>query len=152
MKIHFHLSWADASHAKNLLKSFKSRPAAEIFADYLSRISAFVPSSVSGRMDPLAKKPGDLVWICHRGKASRALSSEDLAGLLERGTPGSRELHSIVGPPDGFSPAEIDGYKPDLLWSFGPLTLPHELAALIAAEQIYRAWTILRHLPYHSGH
>ena len=42
--------------------------------------------------------------------------------------------------------------RPDLLWSLGPMTLPHELAAIIAAEQIYRAFTILHHLPYHAGH
>ena len=32
------------------------------------------------------------------------------------------------------------------------MTLPHELAAVVATEQIYRALTILHHKPYHSGH
>jgi 23S rRNA (pseudouridine1915-N3)-methyltransferase len=32
------------------------------------------------------------------------------------------------------------------------MTLPHELAAVVAAEQIYRAFTILHRQPYHSGH
>ena len=36
--------------------------------------------------------------------------------------------------------------------SFGRITLPHELARAVAAEQIYRALTILAGHPYHSGH
>jgi 23S rRNA (pseudouridine1915-N3)-methyltransferase len=39
-----------------------------------------------------------------------------------------------------------------LLLSFGAITLPHELARAVLAEQIYRALTILAGHPYHSGH
>lgn len=81
------------------------------------------------------------------------LSSEDLAAALGREKDaGTRVLEVLVGPPDGFTPADVARLKPTLRWSFGPLTLPHELAALIAAEQLYRAHSILSRSPYHLGH
>ena len=79
------------------------------------------------------------------------MSSEELAGLLrqqmERGT---QELVMAVGPADGWSGA-VRG-RAQLTLSLGKITLPHELARVVLAEQIYRAFTILNHHPYHGGH
>jgi 23S rRNA (pseudouridine1915-N3)-methyltransferase len=36
--------------------------------------------------------------------------------------------------------------------SLGPATMAHELARVVAAEQIYRAWAIVEGHPYHRGH
>ena len=55
-----------------------------------------------------------------------------------------------IGPPDGWSTAAHSSAK--LLLSLGAMTLPHELALVILAEQTYRALTILAGFPYHSGH
>ena len=38
------------------------------------------------------------------------------------------------------------------LISFGKMTLAHELARVVLLEQVYRAFTILKGHPYHSGH
>jgi 23S rRNA (pseudouridine1915-N3)-methyltransferase len=55
-----------------------------------------------------------------------------------------------VGPADGWSRAALG--RADRTVAFGRITLPHELAAVIAAEQIYRALTIRARHPYHSEH
>ena len=89
----------------------------------------------------------------------RQLSSTELAAWLgARRDQGAQHLVFAIGPPDGWSqPARetVSGQpslQPGLLLSFGPITLPHELARLVLAEQLYRACTILAGHPYHSGH
>jgi 23S rRNA (pseudouridine1915-N3)-methyltransferase len=77
----------------------------------------------------------------------RALSSPELAALIEKAqNTAVRELLFLVVGADGFSDASRR--KADVLLSLSRLTLPHELARVILAEQIYRAFAILRHHPY----
>lgn len=54
----------------------------------------------------------------------------------------------VLGGPLGLDPGFKDGAH--ACWSLSPLTLSHELARVVAAEQIYRAVTILRGVPYHK--
>ena len=63
---------------------------------------------------------------------------------------GAQSLIFAIGPPDGWSPAAIAVASRRI--ALGRITLPHELAAVVAAEQIYRALTIRAGHPYHSGH
>lgn len=63
---------------------------------------------------------------------------------------GIRSLLLAVGPANGWSVEARSAA--DLRLSLGPMTLPHELAWLVLAEQVYRASTILRGHPYHLGH
>ncbi|MFZ0708587.1 MAG: 23S rRNA (pseudouridine(1915)-N(3))-methyltransferase RlmH [Terrimicrobiaceae bacterium] len=53
----------------------------------------------------------------------------------------------VVGGANGLS--ERVRESADLLWSLSPLTLQHEMALVVALEQIYRAHTILTGIPYH---
>jgi 23S rRNA (pseudouridine1915-N3)-methyltransferase len=89
-----------------------------------------------------------LVALDSRG---RQMSSEELAGFLqqhqERGT---QDLVLAVGPANGWSAAAAG--RAQITLSLGKITLPHELARLVLAEQIYRALTILHGHPYHTGH
>jgi 23S rRNA (pseudouridine1915-N3)-methyltransferase len=55
-----------------------------------------------------------------------------------------------VGGADGFSDAARDGAQHTI--SLGKMTLAHELARVVLLEQVYRAFTILKGHPYHSGH
>jgi len=53
----------------------------------------------------------------------------------------------VIGGANGLS--ERVREAADLLWSLSTLTLQHEMALVIALEQIYRAHTILTGIPYH---
>jgi 23S rRNA (pseudouridine1915-N3)-methyltransferase len=79
------------------------------------------------------------------------LTSEDIATTLGRAfDAGTQLLVFAIGPADGWSKAGLA--RADKTLSFGRITLPHELAAVVAAEQIYRALTIRAGHPYHGGH
>jgi 23S rRNA (pseudouridine1915-N3)-methyltransferase len=79
------------------------------------------------------------------------LSSPEIATMLKSiQETGIQELTVAIGPPDGWSSSARS--RADRLIAFGKITLPHELALVIAAEQIYRALTIQAGHPYHSGH
>jgi 23S rRNA (pseudouridine1915-N3)-methyltransferase len=68
-----------------------------------------------------------------------------LAGWQQRGRP----IVLVVGGSYGLPGSLLA--EADERWSLGPGTLPHELARVVALEQLYRAFTILRGEPYHKG-
>jgi 23S rRNA (pseudouridine1915-N3)-methyltransferase len=81
----------------------------------------------------------------------KQLSSVEIAGLVGGfQDAGTQLLVLAIGPADGWSPAALA--RSDRTIAFGRITLPHELAAIVAAEQIYRALTIRAGHPYHGGH
>jgi len=84
----------------------------------------------------------------------REMSSESLAEWLgKRRDEGLQHLVFAVGPADGWSEEALaEGKRRGGLLSLGPMTLAHQLARLVVAEQLYRACTILTGHPYHTGH
>ncbi|MCB9799265.1 MAG: 23S rRNA (pseudouridine(1915)-N(3))-methyltransferase RlmH [Candidatus Omnitrophica bacterium] len=149
MKIIFHLQWMKPGTSAS--RGFKSAHMYALMDDYVKRLAHFGGAEIRGQYS--TKEKGGLLWVCDFHKPSRELSSEDLAGQIEKlQDSGQRELHILIGESDGFKPGEIQALKPAFRWSFGPLTLPHELAAVVASEQIYRAFTMMKGLPYHTGH
>ena len=87
-----------------------------------------------------------VIALDERGKQ---WSTEELAGQLEQWM---REEHGVcffIGGPDGLSqPCRQQAQN---VWSLGRLTLPHPMVRAILAEQIYRAWSITQHHPYHRA-
>jgi 23S rRNA (pseudouridine1915-N3)-methyltransferase len=74
-------------------------------------------------------------------------SSTELAGEIERWqTGGPKEVAFITGGPMGTSP-EV-ARRAQLSWSLSRLTLTHEMARVVLLEQLYRAYTIIKGLPY----
>lgn len=94
------------------------------------------------------RAPVHLILLDSRG---RQLSSEEIAQTIgQLRDSGTQRLVFAIGPADGWS--DVARRRAQLLLSFGRITLPHQLARVVLAEQIYRAFTILSGHPYHSGH
>lgn len=95
----------------------------------------------------LLAKIGDarVVVLDERG---RSLSSEAFAALLRRHRDaGTQSMSFVIGGPDGHAAALRDHANEVI--SFGALTMPHGLARVVLAEQLYRAATIISGHPYH---
>jgi len=75
-------------------------------------------------------------------KNSRELSME-----LQTWIDNNQHVSIIIGGPDGLSSSIKN--KVNKIWSLSKMTLPHSLVRIIIIEQIYRAWSIINHHPYH---
>lgn len=78
--------------------------------------------------------------------AGKLMDSAAFSALVGKAELEARDVVFLIGGHDGLPPE----WKPraDLLLSLGPMTMPHELARAVLAEQIYRALTMLRGHPY----
>ena len=129
-------------------------------AEYLKRLSAYSPTTVREIPDStldreeapllaaLDKLPADahVVLLDIRGKQA---SSEQLATKLESlAIQGVSHVAFVIGGSDGVS--EAVRARCDERLSFGPITLPHNLARVVLLEQVYRAHKIIRGEPYHK--
>jgi 23S rRNA (pseudouridine1915-N3)-methyltransferase len=129
----------------------------ELTAEYVKRASRYAQvdageySSEAAMLKSLERPGRTSPVLVALDSGGKQFSSEELAGFvqqhLERGT---QELLFAVGPADGWNAAALT--RAQLTLSLGKMTLPHELARLVLAEQIYRAFAILNHHPYHGGH
>lgn len=92
--------------------------------------------------------PGaDLIALTRAGKG---MSSEGLASYLgDLATYGRAGAAFLVGGAFGLGRPVLERARYRL--SLSPMTLTHEMARLLLAEQLYRAGTILRSEPYHKG-
>ncbi len=133
-------------------------PVEQHIASYLAQCGRALPAASrtfrteAHLLEFAAKKAVDgaaSFWIADPG--GDALTTNEFAarirGLRDNGT---RHLILAIGPADGWS-AQARGAA-GLRFSLSAMTLPHELAALLLAEQIYRVSTILQGHPYHLGH
>ncbi len=126
--------------------------------EYLRRISRYAPVEGVSLRDEAAllalytggsgAKSATLALLDSRGKE---FSSEGFAKFLGD-YQGRNPLPLVfaVGGADGFSDAARSSAQHVI--SLGKMTMAHELARVVLLEQIYRAFTILKGHPYHSGH
>ncbi|HZZ17307.1 MAG TPA: 23S rRNA (pseudouridine(1915)-N(3))-methyltransferase RlmH, partial [Candidatus Sulfotelmatobacter sp.] len=142
-------------------------PAIQSLTDeYLKRISQYAHVDGQALRDEAA-----LLLMFGRGSAGKAnktassaksalalmdshgkkFSSEEFARFLgQYQDRNPLPLVFAVGPANGFTEAAHSVAQHTI--SLSTMTLPHELARVVLLEQIYRAFTILKGHPYHSGH
>jgi 23S rRNA (pseudouridine1915-N3)-methyltransferase len=82
-------------------------------------------------------------------RAGEPWSSRDIAAHIERWQMSGRPVAVLLGGSTGLDADLVRAA--DHRWSLGPLTLPHELARVVIAEQLYRGFSILKGEPYHKG-
>ncbi len=133
----------------------KERPLRETLDDYVARIRRYVPFDELELKDRSAEEfHADAVRRIPKGAyvvalepGGLALTSEGFAKWIERlGSQGKGTIAFLIGAADGLPRALVAAA--DARLSLSTMTLPHRLARLVLAEQIYRAMTILRGEPY----
>ncbi|MCZ6802528.1 MAG: 23S rRNA (pseudouridine(1915)-N(3))-methyltransferase RlmH [Proteobacteria bacterium] len=85
-----------------------------------------------------------LITLDEKGKK---FSSIDLSKKMQDWLPQGQDIAIIIGGADGIDP--IIKQQADETWSLSSLTMPHALVRVFIAEQLYRAWSILKGHPYH---
>lgn len=139
----------------------KESAIASLTDEYLKRIARYAPAEGIPLRDEAA-----LLEMCGRSAASKGGTKSTLVLMDSRGKEFSSEqfakflgdyqdrnplpLVFAVGGADGFSDASRAAAQQTI--SLGKMTLAHELARVVLLEQLYRAFTILKGHPYHSGH
>lgn len=108
-------------------------PAEQVRAREAERLAASLPA-------------GAHVVTCELGGV--AMTSEVFAQWVQARREEAKDLAFIIGGAHGLGGAVMKMTRTRL--SLAPWTLPHELARLVLAEQLYRAGTIVRGEPYHK--
>ena len=98
------------------------------------------------RMRAALPRHGPRVALDERG---RDLTSMELAGMLEQWRADGDDVAFLIGGADGLDA----GLKAEasMRMRLSSLTLPHALARVVLAEQLYRAWSITQKHPYHRA-
>ena len=117
-------------------------------AEYIRRADRYAPSAMSEirpeKTDLWAKHPTARKILLD--PAGKSMDSAGFAEMVANAEMRGHDLVFAIGGHDGLPAAWRD--RADLLLSLSAMTMPHELARAVIAEQIYRAFTMLRGHPY----
>ena len=129
----------------------------QLCTDYISRIEHFLPVSIAEVKEPRGGIDAEAEKILSALDASDRIvvldpngkpwTSPQLAKFVQKHmNSDSRRLTFVIGGHEGLS--EKVKKQAEIQWSLSPLTFTHELTRVIILEQLYRALTIIRNLPY----
>ena len=119
-----------------------------IAAEFVKRTTRYAPCEMKeirpDRFDPWQKHAAaEKILLDPRGES---LTSEAFAAIFSKSEMTGRDLVFVIGGHDGLPPEWRT--RPARLICLSAMTFPHELARAMVAEQIYRAFTIMRGHPY----
>ena len=137
----------------------------KVISDYETRAAKYWPLEVfevkeekgsAGDSSTVTKREGARLMqkLPQRGRtvachlSGRRKTSEEFAAFLQTSRENARDTAFLIGGAFGLSQDLLDGA--DMILNLAPWTLPHDLARLVLAEQIYRAGTMVRGEPYHK--
>jgi 23S rRNA (pseudouridine1915-N3)-methyltransferase len=142
----------------------KSAPIKQLIQEYFDRIGKFATvemtelrdrDDVGGDAQRIIDKEGQdilsrtasssfLIALDERG---REVDSRGLAELIEKHRlTGTKQITFVIGGYCGLSDAIRE--RADFVLALSKMTLTHELARVVLMEQVYRAFAIIRGLPY----
>ncbi len=140
--------WVDdafAEYAKRLPRNFafeltevrpeprtSGKTVPQLLAAEAARIEAAIPA-------------GALRVVCD--EHGKDLTTMQLSEKLRQWQDSASDIALVIGGPDGLAPSIKDSAR--LTIRLSSMTLPHGLARVLLAEQVYRAWSILQNHPYH---
>ncbi|MBQ8279368.1 MAG: 23S rRNA (pseudouridine(1915)-N(3))-methyltransferase RlmH [Roseburia sp.] len=88
-------------------------------------------------------------YVCALAIDGKQLDSVELSEKIEGlGTSGTSHIIFMIGGSLGMSEALLK--RADMKLSFSKMTFPHQLMRVILLEQVYRAYRIMNHEPYHK--
>ena len=126
--------------------------AREGFEEYIKRLNVYHKIQVVHLKDGSDDKKiidviGNLFCVVLDEKGKEFTSKELSIFLEQKAVQSVGEICFVIGGPDGHG--EEIKKRADYLWSFGKMTLPHDLAMVVLVEALYRASTISAGHPYH---
>ena len=135
----------------------------KLTAQYVDRTAHYLPIAVtevreSNASEPDARKreegaallgaaPRDAILVAMDERGEAWTSAQLAAWVEERMIRGTRYVAFTIGGPEGLD--EEVRSAADTVLSLSSMTLPHDMARTLLAEQLYRAMTIIRGEPYH---
>ncbi len=144
--MHFRFIWIGKTKDKNWRT---------LQEEYLQRLSYFVKFETVEIKDSNKEDEGKRIlekvnqsnFVCLLDVKGRSISSHDLAGkIVNWQNRGLKEIAFVIGGAEGVASEVVE--KADFSLSLSLLTFTHEMARVILAEQLYRAFTIIKGFPY----
>ncbi len=133
-------------YAKRLPKTIRLE-LVEIAPEKRTNVSAEVGRKVEADRLLAQVRRGD--YVIALDETGTGFTTVEFSDKLQRWREAGQSLSFVIGGADGLHASVVD--RANFCLSLSQFTLPHALARVLLAEQIYRAWSVLQQHPYHRA-